>query len=76
MVVRTLISSSLNLLLCNYEILTAISGPLKVLSGHTSVVKGIVWDPIGTFLATQVRYLTALLDLVQLPLHTKAFEMM
>lgn len=30
-------------------------GPLKILSGHTSVVKGIVWDPIGTFLATQVR---------------------
>jgi protein HIRA/HIR1 len=26
---------------------------ITVLKGHTSVVKGIVWDPIGTFLATQ-----------------------
>ena len=28
---------------------------LAVLKGHSTVVKGIVWDPIGTFLATQVR---------------------
>lgn len=27
--------------------------PLAVLSGHESLVKGLTWDPIGFFLATQ-----------------------
>jgi len=26
-----------------------------VLEGHASYVKGIAWDPVGTYLASQVR---------------------
>ena len=28
--------------------------PLRTLDGHSSFVKGVAWDPVGTYLATQV----------------------
>ena len=37
-----------------YDFLPSLAEQIKVLHGHTSLVKGVTWDPVGKYLATQV----------------------
>ncbi len=49
-----LASASIDNAVCIWD---AASGQLlKRLDFHTSFVKGLAWDPVGTYLATQVRW--------------------
>ena len=32
------------------------SEQIAVLKGHTGLVKGVTWDPVGKYLASQVRF--------------------
>jgi WD40 repeat protein len=44
---------------CCLQIVTwdgATGAKLRELEGHSSYVKGIAWDPVGTYLASQVRW--------------------
>jgi hypothetical protein len=48
-----LASASIDNAVCIWD--TATGHRLKTLDFHTSFVKGLAWDPVGTYLATQVR---------------------
>ena len=44
------------LLILNYDCDSLfISEQVAVLKGHTGLVKGVTWDPVGKYLASQVR---------------------
>ena len=54
-----LASASIDNAVCIWD--TATGHRLKTLDFHTSFVKGLAWDPVGTYLATQVRACVCLL---------------
>lgn len=50
---RLLASCSLDNTVCIWD--PATGQRVRVLDYHTSFVKGLAWDPVGSYLATQVR---------------------